>query len=414
MDATSTAKAVFVARQPIFHRAKHVHGYELLFRSGDDNVYTGTDGSACTRDVIASSFVDIGLDELTGGLRGFVNFTRDLLLSDVVDILPPDLVVVEVLENVEPDAAVIAACKRLKDAGYVLALDDFVADDPRHPLLDLAGIVKVDFMETSREDRKRLAGLLAERGIKALAEKVETEQEFQQADADGYEYFQGYFFSKPIPHQGKSIEGNKVIYLRLLEQVNRPELSLAEMETVIKQDVTLTYKLLRYINSVWFGLRYKLSDIRRALVMLGPKEIRKWFALVSLRQMGTDKPDELLRRGILRAKMGEAVAPPCGLEDRASELFLMGMFSIMDALLDAPMDAVLAKLPLDEQVKGALLGEETELRPVYDLVKTYECGEWDGFRRHAARLKLDTQQVPSIFNESLKWANQAFASVNQD
>lgn len=414
MGAPTVASSVFVARQPIFHRARNVHGYELLFRSGQENGYTGTDGDACTRDVIASSFVDIGLDELTGGQRGFVNFTRNLLLSDVADLLPPDLVTVEVLEDVEPDEEVVTACKRLKDLGYTLALDDFVVADQGHPLLDLADIVKVDFAGTTREERKRLAGYLARRKIKPLAEKVETEDDFQQADADGYQYFQGYFFAKPDIHEGKAIAGNKLAYLRLLEQVNRPEMSLDQIEAVVKQDVTLTYKLLRFMNSVWFGLRYKVSSIKRALVMLGPQEIRKWFALVSLRQMGTDKPNELFLRGMLRAKMGEGVAPLTGLEKHASEIFLMGMFSVMDALLDAPMADIMKKLPLDEKVKGTLLGQKTPLTGVYDLITAYELGQWQQLSTHTRALNLDMQVLPPVFGESLKWANQAFASVNQD
>jgi len=414
MGAPTVASSVFVARQPIFHLARNVHGYELLFRSGQENGYTGTDGDACTRDVIASSFVDIGLDELTGGQRGFVNFTRNLLLSDVADLLPPDLVTVEILENVDPDEEVVEACKRLKDEGYTLALDDFVVADQGHPLLDLADIVKVDFADTTREERKRLAGYLARRKIKPLAEKVETEDDFQQADADGYQYFQGYFFAKPDIHEGKAIAGNKLAYLRLLEQVNRPEMSLDEIEAVVKQDVTLTYKLLRFMNSVWFGLRYKVSSIKRALVMLGPQEIRKWFALVSLRQMGTDKPNELFLRGMLRAKMGEGVAPLTGMEKHASEIFLMGMFSVMDALLDAPMADIMKKLPLDEKVKGALLGQKTPLTGVYDLITAYELGRWQQLSTHTRALNLDMQALPPVFGESLKWANQAFASVNQD
>ena len=414
MGTSAVASSVFVARQPIFHRAKNVHGYELLFRSGKKNVYTGTDGDACTRDVIAASFLDIGLDELTGGQRGFVNFTRNLLLSDVADLLPPDLVTVEVLEDVEPDAEVVEACKRLKDEGYTIALDDFVVSDQGHPLLDLADIVKVDFADTTPEDRKRLAGYLSGKKIKPLAEKVETEDDFQQAEADGYQYFQGYFFSKPIIHEGKSIAGNKLAYLRLLEQLNRPEMSLDQIEDVVKQDVALTYKLLRFMNSVWFGLRYKVASIKRALVMLGPKEIRKWFALVSLRQMGTDKPNELFLRGMLRAKMGEGVAPLTGMDKHASEIFLMGMFSIMDALLDAPMADIMEKLPLDDKVKGTLLGQKTAFSGVYNLITAYELGQWQELTSHAQELKVDMQTLPPVFGESLKWANQAFASVDQD
>ena len=412
MPSTNLTTSVFVARQPIFHRAKNVHGYELLFRSGRENRYDGTDGDACTLDVIANSFSTIGLDELTAGQRGFINFTRNLLLQDVVNLLPPDQVTVEVLENINPDEEVIAACRRLKDAGYTLALDDFVLTDPNHPLLDLADIVKIDFMVTPREEQKRVVDVLNGRKIKGLAEKVETDEEFRRAEADGYTYFQGYFFAKPSIYEGKDVSANKLARLRLLEQMSRPEISVDETEGIIKQDVALTYKLLRFINSAWFGLRHKISSIRHALVWLGPKEVRKWFALISLRDMGTDKPNELFLRAMTRAKMGEGVAPIAGMQEAAPELFLMGMFSFMDAVLDMPMSDVLAKLPLDDQIKTALLGGSCSYRWVYDLIAAYERGNWEAFSSHAAQLKLDEDLVPPIFIESIKWANQACACAS--
>ena len=412
MPATDVTTSVFVARQPIFHRAKNVHGYELLFRSGRENQYDGTDGDAATLDVIANSFTTIGLDELTAGQRGFVNFTRNLLLQDVANLLPPDQITVEVLENIEPDEEVTAACRRLKDAGYTLALDDFVLTDVNHPLLDLADIVKIDFMATPPEEQKRVAGVLNDRKIKALAEKVETDEEFQRAEADGYTYFQGYFFAKPTMHEGKDVPSNKLARLRLLEQMNRPEISVDETEQIIKQDVALTYKLLRFINSAWFGLRHKVASIRHALVWLGPKEVRKWFALISLRDMGTDKPNELFYRAMTRAKMGEGIAPASGMHKHASELFLMGMFSMMDAVLDTPMSEVLTKLPLDDQVKTALLGGSCPFRWVHDLIAAYERGEWEKFSNHAGQLNVDESVVPPIFNESIKWANQACVAMS--
>ena len=412
MPSTNLTTTVFVARQPIFHRAKNVHGYELLFRSGRENRYDGTDGDACTLDVIANSFATIGLDELTAGHRGFINFTRNLLLQDVVNLLPPDQVTVEVLENINPDEEVLAACRRLKDAGYTLALDDFVLTDPNHPLLDLADIVKIDFMATPREEQKRVVDVLNGRKIKALAEKVETDEEFRRAEADGYTYFQGYFFAKPSICEGKDVSANKLARLRLLEQMNRPEISVDETEGIIKQDVALTYKLLRFINSAWFGLRHKISSIRHALVWLGPKEVRKWFALISLRDMGTDKPNELFLRAMTRAKMAEGVAPIAGMQEAAPELFLMGMFSFMDAVLDMPMSEVLTKLPLDDQIKTALLGGSCSYRWVYDLIAAYERGNWEAFSGHAGQLKLDEDLVPPVFNESIKWANQACACAS--
>jgi len=414
MPSTNLTTSVFVARQPIFHRAKNVHGYELLFRSGRENRYDGTDGDACTLDVIANSFATIGLDELTAGQRGFINFTRNLLLQDVVNLLPPDQVTVEVLENINPDEEVIAACQRLKDAGYTLALDDFVLTDPNHPLLDLADIVKIDFMTTPRDEQKRVADFLNGRKIKALAEKVETDEEFRRAEADGYTYFQGYFFAKPSIYEGKDVSANKLARLKLLEQMNRPEISVDETEGIIKQDVALTYKLLRFINSAWFGLRHKISSIRHALVWLGPKEVRKWFALISLRDMGTDKPNELFLRAMTRAKMGEGVAPIAGMQEAAPELFLMGMFSFMDAVLDMPMSDVLTKLPLDDQIKTALLGGSCPYRWVHDLIAAYERGNWDALSGHAGQLKLDEDLVPPIFNESIKWANQACACASDE
>jgi len=414
MPSTNLTTTVFVARQPIFHRAKNVHGYELLFRSGRENRYDGTDGDACTLDVIANSFATIGLDELTAGQRGFINFTRNLLLQDVVNLLPPDQVTVELLENINPDEEVIAACRRLKDAGYTLALDDFVLTDPSPPLLALADIVKIDFVATPREEQKRVADFLNGRKIKALAEKVETDEEFRRAEADGYTYFQGYFFAKPSIYEGKEVSANKLARLKLLEQMNRPEISVDETEGIIKQDVALTYKLLRFINSAWFGLRHKISSIRHALVWLGPKEVRKWFALISLRDMGTDKPNELFLRAMTRAKMGEGVAPIAGMQEAAPELFLMGMFSYMDAVLDMPMSEVLTKLPLDDQIKTALLGGSCPYRWVYDLIAAYERGNWDAFSGHAGQLKLDEDLVPPVFNESIKWANQACVCASDD
>ncbi|MFO8013823.1 MAG: HDOD domain-containing protein [Phycisphaerae bacterium] len=412
MEKPALARSVFVVRQPIFHRAKSVHGYELLFRPAPGAAPDEATGDAPILELIASALVDIGLDDLTGGRRGFVPMTRTLLLENVADLLPPDLVTLEVLDNADADPDLVDACRRLKGRGYTLATDDFVLAEPGNPLLDLADIVKVDCFEMDADDRARVAADLRARGVRPLATSVETDEDFSRAEADGFEYFQGAFFSKPILHEGKVIEGSKLAYLRLLEEVHRPEMSLDEIEQTLKQDVALAYKLLQFINSVWFGLRYEVSSIKRALVMLGPKEIRKWFALVSLRQMGTDKPDELFLRSAVRARMGEGLAPPADMVEHGSELFLMGMFSVIDALLDAPMERVLAKLPLDEAVKGTLLGEDTPYRPVYDLVTAYEAGDWPAFAGWAARLGIDPDTVPPIWAEALKWANQAFAEVN--
>ena len=410
-NTTASTTTVYVARQPIFDSKKNTHGYELLFRSSLDNEYTGADGDTASLDVIANTFLEIGLDELTGGKRAFVNFTRNLLLWETADLLPPEAVAVEILEDVIPDEDVLLACQKLKDAGYTLALDDFVLADSGSSFLDLADIVKVDWALTTPDERKRIAEDLKNRGIKALAEKVETNEEFEQAKEYGYSYFQGWFFSKPLITFTKSLSPNVLAHLRMLQEVNRAEMSYDTISEIIKQDVALTYKLLRYINSVWFALRHKVTSIQRALAWLGPVEIRRWFALSSLKNMSTNKPDELLLQALARAKMAELTAIPAGLKKDASELFLMGMFSLIDALLDAPMETVLDKLPLDEQTKGALIGDPGPFRSVYEMITNYELGAWEAFSAKAHELNIDENIIPGIFRESVNWANEGLENI---
>ncbi len=411
MPASTAQADVFVARQPIFQPDKEPYAYELLFRSSRENRSRIDDANACTLDVISGALFDVGLEELTGGRRAFVNFTRDLLVGGVPDLLPHDQVVIEVLEDVEPDEQVLAACKQLKAAGYTLALDDFVLDHEGSPLLDFADIVKVDFMGTTPEQRRRIADGLHGRGIRALAEKVETHEEFDEANDAGYAYFQGYFFAKPVIHEGHTIPTNQLVHLQVLEKVAQPEIPYAELEEVIKQDVSLTYRLMRYINSVWFGLKHKIESIHHALVWLGPREIKKWAALVSLRNLAEDKPSELLLRAMTRARMAEGLAEPAGMQPHAPELFLMGMFSLIDALLDVPMEHALEKLPVSEGIRDALLGGSNKQGLIHQTITAYERADWDGFLRSAAAAKLDERLFPDLFGRSLKWANGAFASM---
>jgi EAL and modified HD-GYP domain-containing signal transduction protein len=411
MNTTALATTVYVARQPIFDRKKNTHGYELLFRSGLDNKYTGADGDTASLDVIANTFLEMGLDELTGGKRAFVNFTRNLLLWETADLLPPEVVAVEILEDVRPDEDVLIACRKLKEAGYTLALDDFVLADSGSPFLDFADIVKVDWTLTTAEDHQRIAEDLRNRGIKALAEKVETNEEFEQAKDYGYSYFQGWFFSKPVITSSKALSPNVLAHLRMLQEINRPEMSYGALGDIIKQDVALTYKLLRYINSIWFAIKYKVNSINQALAWLGPIEVRRWFALSSLRNMSTNKPDELLLQALTRAKMAELISTPAGLEGDAPELFLMGMFSSIDALLDVPMEIILDKLPLNKQTQRALLGDPGAFRSICEMITNYEQGAWEAFSAKAHELNIDEEIIPGIFKDSLKWAGQCFERI---
>jgi EAL and modified HD-GYP domain-containing signal transduction protein len=409
--SNDSAGHVFVARQPIFDAARHVVGYELLFRSGLENYYRSLDGDKSTIEVIANSFFVMGFDDLTGGKKSFINFTRNLLVKGVPALLPPESVVIEILESVEPDETLLEACRKLKSQGYVLAMDDFVLKDRRSPLLELADIVKVDWAGTTAQERKVICRDLETRGLQVLAEKVESPQDFEEARCCGCAYFQGYFFSKPLVYRGREIPGNIVAYMQLIDEANRPELCYDKAEDLICQDIALTYKLLRFLNSAWFGLRCKVDSIRHALVLLGPVELRKWVSLISLKHVATNKPEELILNSVARARVCELMGSAVGMTRRRSELFLMGMFSHIDSLTDTPLGEALARLPLNDDIKRGVMAEPGPLTSILNTVKSYEQARWQEFSAHAADVPVDERVVPDMFSNSWKWAQSAFSTV---
>ena len=207
---------IFVARQPIFDRFKKLFGYELLFRNGSKNYYEHVDGDEASNTVIANSFLTMGMQTVTGGKRAFINFTTNLLKNKVATSLPKDMIAVEILEDVEPDEEIILACRNLKELGYLIVLDDFVYHPRFQPLIELADIIKVDFLSTSYEERISILQQIGSTRIKFLAEKVETLEQYEEAFQLGFSYFQGYYFSQPIILSAKEIQNSKLNYMRLL------------------------------------------------------------------------------------------------------------------------------------------------------------------------------------------------------
>ncbi len=396
----------FVARQPIFDRTEKVFAYELLFRQGTQNYYEGLDGDQATTDVIVNSFLTIGMETLTRGRRAFINFTANLIKNQTAYLLPSDLVVIEILENVEPDQDIILACLKLKQAGYLLALDDFVLEEKFKPLTALMDIIKIDFTITNEEERINIVKQLSSHNLTFLAEKVETREDFEQALQAGYSLFQGYFFSKPLIVVGQNIPPFKLNCLRLLQEINNVDYTFGKMEDIIKQDVSLSYNLLKFINSAAFGLKIKIYSIKQALVLLGLTEVRKWASLVALQTVGKDKPSELIINSLVRAAFGEALARKTKLSQEASNIFLMGMFSHMDAFLDRPLTEVLEELPLTQEIKQTLLGEDNRFSPIFNLVKAYEKGDWTHLRECVQRLDLDESEISILYLQSLTLANQ--------
>ncbi|MBN2011680.1 HDOD domain-containing protein [candidate division KSB1 bacterium] len=400
----------FVARQPIFDRQMNVYGYELLFRSGFNNIFTAMDEDKASSDVITTSFMVIGLEELTSGKKAFINFTHNLLVNDVATLFPKHLLTVEMLESITVDDEVVNACRKLKDDGFQLVFDDFTFAHAENPLIEYADIIKVDFLQNTIDEREVIPRKFASSNVKFLAEKVETRDDYKQALDWNYSYFQGYFLSKPAIKTGYAIPASKIVYLRILKEINKADVDFSELENIIKMDVSLSYKLLRFINSAFWGLKNEISSIRHAISLLGVRELKKWISLVALSNLAEDKPKELIQTSLVRAKMCEELAGKLGRSQQRSEFFMMGLLSLVDVIMDKPMEEVLANLPILEDIKCALTGEENYYRTVFDIVKAYENANWDEFTKHIITLDLDEKAIPPMYFDALKWINQVFNS----
>ncbi len=395
---------IFVARQPILNKDQSIYGYELLFRNGLENCFCAANCDEATLTVIRNALLIFGSQKMTNGKKAFINFTRNLLLSEVPGYLPQDSSVIEILETVAADQEVLAACRELQNKGYRLALDDYDWQGPEeNPLAEFAHIVKVDFQTTPPEDRQVIVDFFHPKGIMLLAEKIETRQDFQEARDLGFSYFQGYFFSKPEIIAGKDVPGYKLSYLEILKEICRETLDLMHFEKIIDRDPPLCLKMLTYLNSAYFGLRHEVTSIRHALSLLGEKEIRKWAALAVLTNLGKDQPNELMRLSILRARFCESLAPKVNLTTRESELFLMGLLSLMDVFLGRPLEEVLENIALAKEIKEALRGRDNAHRLVLDLVVNYEKGAWENVSPLVAQLDLDENELPDSYAGAIEF-----------
>ena len=393
---------VFLARQPIFDRQQKVYAYELLYRSGfKNNFYDDSDGDQATSTVLTHSFLSIGIDTLTRGKMAFVNFSRNLLVQELITVFPKESIGVEILEDVEADTEIVTICEKLKRLGYTLVIDDFVFKPELSPLLELVDIIKVDFVNTEVEERSSIIQRVDSRRIKFLAKKVETQEEFKQAVEMGYSYFQGYFFAEPEIVVGRDVPAVKLNFLRLLQQVNQPDLDYDRLENIFKQEVTLSYKLFRYINSAYFGFPNEIRSIRHALSLIGLCEAKKWLSLIAMSSMGKDKSEELVLSSLFRANLCQSLAHLVGLKEQASELFLVGLFSRLDAFLDQPLSDILSKLPVSEDMKNALLGKKGTWGQVFQLAVSYERGDWDQVFVCLSNLKSAEKDLTPLFIETV-------------
>lgn len=395
---------VFLARQPIFNVNQETVAYELLYRSGDINAFTGgvADEVASSR-VIFDAFQNFGLDTITSGLPAFINFSARLLEEEVATLFSKEYLVVEVLETVDPSPRIVEKCRALKDAGYHIALDDFVYSRAMEPLLDLASIVKVDFRQTTRFEVNKLRARLLTRDCILLAEKVETWDDFHLAKELGFTLFQGYFFQKPEIMTTTSLTPQELNYFQLVIEVNKEELDYPKVTRFISMDVALTYNLLKLVNSAAFGQRQRLTTLQQALVVLGEREIRKWVTLVALQGMSAQKMDGTISLSLIRGRFAQLLARKTGFREQQNDLYLTGLFSLLDVLLQRPMELILDEVKAPKETREVLLHGTGPYCEIYDAVLAYEKGEWDNMAQSARHLNLDTSAVAESYVQAIRW-----------
>lgn len=396
----------FIARQPIFDAGQKVVAYELLFRSGPENFFTGTDHDSASSQVIGESLHGFGLIQLVGSKKAFVNITRRVLVDGLAHVLPTSTCVIELLETVDPDPEVLSACRELKRAGYILALDDFVARPDYEPLVALADVIKIDFIGTPRAERLAMAERFQRRGIKVLAEKVETREEFAEAKAAGFAYFQGYFFCRPEIMTRREVPAAKQNCLTFLQEVTRADLDYSRLEPIIRQDVGMTIKLLRFLNSAFFGFKMRVTSIRHGLVLLGERSIRQWASLMAMVALGEGKPPEILTVSLARARFCELAGEAVDYAGNRDDLFLMGLLSTMDALMDRPLAELLAEMPIGPEIRSALLGDDSMAGRLFALCLASEKGDWEAIPRLCHALGLEESVAAGLSVQSLEWADR--------
>ena len=404
---------VFVARQPIFNRDKEIVAYELLYRNSLKNFFDpSVSSSKATSILITNSHINIGMDNLVEDKYAFINFDSTLINNDIPSLLNKDSVVIEVLEDVKPDRVFLSNLLALKKQGYKLALDDFTLDYPYQNTIPLYDIIKVDFMLAGLDGAKKIMDKYKNGKRKFLAEKIETVSEFNTALDMGYDYFQGFFFSKPEIIQGKAATSINMQFLKLKEEINKNEVDFNNISKIIESDIGLSYKLLRLVNS--FSLNSQVSSIRHALAILGVKEIEKWLNFIMISDFVADGADEVVRLSIIRSRFAELIAEHSNQPQMKYQASLVGLFSMIDVVMGKPFDKIFKEIPMSQNVKDAITNKPTS--PLYDMfqvVLSYEKADWDTLDNYTSKLLLNSSEIPDLYFESVSWANKYVFTVDE-
>jgi len=398
---------IYIGRQPIYNSKLNLIGYELLFRNSQDNKAIFTDANAATSDVIVNSCIEIGLTRLVGNRLAYINITRDFIVRRNELLLPKNNIVLEVLEDIECDDEVLIGLKDLKKQGYTIALDDFVLNDNNQQFLHYADIIKLDIKSYDDQSLANIAREIKKSNIKILAEKIEDKDEYELCVSLGFDQFQGYFLSKPQIIKGKKISNNKLNLLRLLASIQSPSVTVKEQENIIGRDISLSYGLLRYINSSAFNLTKKIGSVREAVMLLGIQNIRKWATVLSLGQL-SDCPTPLLLTSMTRARMCESLAKE--IDNKQSDAcFTAGLFSPLDAIMKTSMEEIMSHLPLSEKISMALLSHEGDIGKILKLSLAWEQNRWN----EILEPNIDKSRIQELYLDAIEFGEATMSELTR-
>lgn len=408
------SESIFVARQPIFDEKQDVWGYELLFRaSGDAKGAQVSDEDMATAKVIADGFV-MASAGLQPGQRTLINFPQNLILQQFAFALPNDIAVVEILEDVKPEPEVLQALQDFKDAGYTVAMDDFMGEPELMPFLKLADILKVDILgilgpEGVKNEAKlrKVMKIISKFKGRLLAEKVEDNDVFMLCKELGFTLFQGFFFSKPEIIPGKKISSNEVSKLQLLKELGSPDFNVNRLSEIIQLDPSLSYRLFRYINSAGMGVSQRVESVTRAITLLGQRQLSQWLRVVIMSDLAPSKKgQEVAFMSVHRARFLELIAENCTHHNSPETMFLLGLFSLLDAMLGQSMEEVLKEVPLNEDVNQALMGVQNEFSMCLNLVQAMECADLNEVKNILEQNKFPSDKAAPLYAEAMKWTQE--------
>jgi EAL and modified HD-GYP domain-containing signal transduction protein len=400
----------YLARYPIFRVDRTVFAYEISSRFELDT-YRRTEEHVREPATTIDELFLLGIQKMTQGLPAFLKCTREFLVGEYLALLPNDVAVGEIPGTIAPDDEVVAACQRLREKGYKLALKGYEDRPETKAFLEVADFIKVDFQAKPPNERARLAQKFKNWGIPLIAETVETEEEFKSGTQMGYAFFQGHFFCRPQRVARKTLPTNSAMCLRLLQETQRPNVDLAQIASLMKQEASLSYRLLRYLNSPAFALRGKVRSIPHAISLLGERAMKKWISLVCVAGIGEGKPGELIKIPLLRARFCELLAERAGMRHESNDLYLLGLLSMMDVLLDRPMGEILAGLPVNGEIKGALQGVPGRFQRVLELAVDYDAGSWEKLTVSAKALGVQELLLPELHLKALEWADRVMTET---